>query len=173
MSSSDIKKKKRIVYISYAIVLLIIYLFEYSANAVSPLGEASISFLIPATIIAGILFKEWAGAFYGLGIGTAIDAVSSDSFIFNTIALFVICCIAGLLIRRLFINNTLSAIILISGGVFCYYISNWAFCCLFGDNIEAWIYLYKVTIPSAFLTSLAGIPLYLLVRTIYRKIVNK
>lgn len=173
MASSDIKKKKRIVYISYAVVLMFIYLFEYSANISSPLGKASVSLLIPAAIISGIMFKEWAGAFYGLAVGAAIDVFSADSFIFSTISLFVICCFVGLLIRRLFINNTLSAIILIFLGTFCFYIAKWLFCTLFGENIEAWNYLLKITIPTAFFTSLAGIPLYLILRTIYRKIVNK
>lgn len=173
MASSDIKKKKRLVYISYAILLMFLYLFEYSANIVSFFGKGSFSLLVPATIVAGIMFKEWAGAFYGLAVGAAIDVNSQDSFIFSTIALFVICCLVGLLITRLFLNNTFSAIILIFGATFCYYITKWLFCILFGKNIEAWIYLVKVTLPTAFFTSLVGIPLYLVLRTIYRKIVNK
>lgn len=173
MASSNIKVKKRIVYISYALVLLLIYVFEYSVSIKAPLGNGAVSFLIPATIAAGIMFKEWAGAFYGLAVGAAIDAVSSDSFIFSTIALFVICCIVGLLIRRIFINNTFSAILLLCGGIFLFYITKWLFCILFGNNPEAWIYLYKVTLPTAFFTSIVGIPLYLLIRAVYRKIVNK
>ena len=72
---------------------MLIYLFEYSANISSPLGKGSFSLLVPATIISGIMFKEWAGAFYGLAVGAAIDVYSQDSFIFSTIALFVICCL--------------------------------------------------------------------------------
>ena len=173
MASTNIKKKKRIVYISYAIVLMLIYAFEYSVSISSPLGNGSISILIPATLAAGIMFKEWAGAFYGLAVGAAIDAVASDSFIFSTIALFVICCLAGLLIRRIFINNTFSAILLLCGSTFCYYLTRWLFCTLFGKNPEAWAFLYKVTIPTAFFTCIVGIPVYLVIRAIYRKIVNK
>ena len=152
---------------------MLIYLFEYSANISSPLGKGSVSLLVPAVIISGIMFKEWAGAFYGLAVGAAIDVFSQDSFIFSTIALFVICCLVGLLISRLFLNNTFSAIILICGATFCYYLTKWLFCILFGKNIEAWSYLTNVTLTTAFFTSLAGIPLYLVLRTIYRKIVKK
>ena len=173
MAISDIKKKKRIVYISYAFLLLLIYLFEYSANMSSPLGKGSVSFLIPATLAAGIMFKEWAGAFYGLAVGAAIDAVSSSSFIYNTIALFVLCCVIGLLITRIFLNNTLSAIILLVGGIFVYFFLEWFLCCLLAGNREAVAVLFSVSLPSAFFTSLAGIPIYLLIRTVYRKIVNK
>ncbi|MBR5452126.1 MAG: rod shape-determining protein MreD [Clostridia bacterium] len=173
MASSNIKKKKRLVYISYAVLLMLIYLFEYSANISSPLGKGSFSLLVPATIISGIMFKEWAGAFYGLAVGAAIDVYSQDSFIFSTIALFVICCLVGLLITRLFLNNTFSAIILIWGATYCFYLTKWLFCTLFGGNTEAWSYLINITLPTAFFTSLAGIPLYLVIRTVYRKIVNK
>lgn len=173
MALSNIKKKKIIVYLSYAFLLMLIYIFEYSAKLESPLGNGAVSFLVPATLVAGIMFKEWAGAFYGLVAGAAIDAVSSDSFIFSTIALFVICCLVGLLIRRIFLNNTFSAILLLCSGVFLFYLTKWLFCILFGGNPEAWTYLYKVTLPTAFFTSIVGIPLYLLIRAIYRKIVNK
>ena len=173
MVTANIKIKKRIVYISYAVLLLLIYVFEYSSNVASPVGKGSVSVLLPAVLVSGIMFKEWAGAFYGLGVGIAIDSVASNSYIFNTIALFVLCCVLGLLIKRIFINNTLSAIILLVAGIFTYYFLQWLVCHLMGGNPEASAYLTVISLPSAIYTSLVGIPMYFVIRTVYRKIVNK
>ena len=173
MATSNIKKKKRIVYISYAILLLIVYLFEYSSSVAAPLGKGSVSVLVPMAIISGIMFKEWAGAFYGLAIGSAIDAVASNSFIFNTIALFVLCCVVGLLITRFLINNTISAIILLVAGIFTYFVLEWLCCEVLMGNPEAGAYFTRITLPSAFYTCIAGVPIYFVIRAVYRKIVNR
>ncbi len=173
MDSSKLRTKKITVYISYFFWLLALYVFEFSAEVLPKLGSATFSVIIPATFISAILFKEWAGAFYGLGVGIAVDTVSSDTFMFNTLFLMFISIVLGLMIRRVFLNNTLSAMILLAGGSFLYYISKWLFCIIPSGNQELWRYFLRITLPSALYTFILSLPLYLITRKIYRKIVGK
>ncbi len=173
MLSSNIKKKKPILYGGYAVLLLAVFLFEYSNSVTAPIGKPSVSVILPLVITAAILFKEWAGGFYGLTVGIAMDIVTNGSFFFNAVILFVIAVAAGLIISRVFLNNTISAILLLSMGIVVYYILKWFFLCLLAGNTEPFLFLVKITLPSAFLTVLFGIPIFYLVRLIARKIIKQ
>lgn len=171
--ASALKRKKRTVYALYAVLMLIVFLIQYSPAFPAPIGAPSVSIFLPVVFSAGILFKEWTGAVYGIIAGAAADIVCADSFCFNTIALFLICCISGLLISRVFLNNTVSASVVLFADIAAYYISKWFVFNLLGGSDESIAFLLKITLPSAGLTFLVGVPIFLLVRWCARKLVKK
>ena len=172
MSYQNQKKKKTILYGAYALLLFIIFLIQYSGNMPLSLGSASFSPVLPTVIAAAILFKEWAGSLFGLALGIAMDIVTNGSYCFNAVALMAICCIVGVVISRIFLNNNMSSIVLMILGVFAYYLSKWFFLCLLTENTEPFLYLWKITLPSALITTIFGIPWFFLLRFVARKIVK-
>lgn len=163
MSMPNVKKKKLAVYGSYAVILLALFSFQYAAAWHPAPGKATVSFLLPAVFAAGILFKDWAGAFYGLAVGVAMDIVTSDAVCFNAILLFLLGWSAGILIRRLLINNWISALLIILAETFVYYFIKW-FCFVLLAGGEAGRYFARITLPTVLFTALAGVPLYFLLR---------
>lgn len=153
-------------------LLLLLFLLGYSPAFPAPVGRASASLVIPATLAAGILFKEWAGALYGFTVGIAMDTACADSFCFNTLALFLLCCASGLLITRVFINNGVSTSIILVADILVYFVAKWLFLRVFTGAPDCIAYLFKITLPSAALTALLGLPLFFAIRAVARRLVR-
>ena len=111
---------------------------------------------------------------------SAEDIISDDLFLSSEelvnlpfSILLLICCISGLLISRVFLNNTVSASVVLFADIAVYYISKWFVFNLLGVSDESIAFLLKITLPSAGLTFLVGVPIFLLVRWCARKLVKK
>ena len=173
MAMSSLKKKKLLIYSVFAAILLIVFLIQYSPAFPYRPGRAHISFFLPFVFTCALLFREWAGAFYGLAAGAALDIVSSDTVCFNTIALFVICCLAGLFVNRLFLKNNVAVSVLMIFMNAVYAVANWLFCVLLNGEPNAAYYFLRITLPSFALTSVVSLPVYFIMRALARKLAGK
>lgn len=149
-----------------AILLFLLYILQY--GGFFPASGAAPILLLPALIISAMYLGEWRGAFLGLFTGVFMDAVSADSFCFNTVSLFLIGCACGLLIRLLLNNTAISAMILCGGFTFLYISARWiAFYTVRGFDGAQYHFIHYC-LPSFFITFLLSIPLYFIIRKMMR-----
>ena len=166
------KAKNQIGYAVFGLICFVLYFIQYTKGYNLKIGNATAVLLVPIIVIIATFFREWVGALFGLVVGTLMDITTSGSTCFNAIALMLIGCASGLLITYLFNNNLLSAFFLDFMFVFIYFLSKWLFLQFFAGKADAVQYLLKYSLPSAFLTFIVGIPIYIIMRYIM-KIINR
>ena len=172
MAASALRKKKILLYSVYGLVALVVFLLQYSAFATVPLGRGTVSFFLPVVFSAAVLFREWAGAFYGLVCGFAMDMVSGEAIGFHAIALFTICLFAGYMISHFLRKQFLSSALVLVGCTVVFYPAKWFCLWLLPGREEAALYLIRVTLPSMTATALISLPIYWLLRAMARKLVQ-
>ncbi|MEG1887563.1 MAG: hypothetical protein RR177_05485, partial [Oscillospiraceae bacterium] len=121
-------------------------------------------------LLYAMFFGEWVGAIFGVSIGTLMDISTSGSICFNAISLLLLCCLVGLLTTYYVNTNAVSAIVLEFVFVFAYFILKFLFLFLFAGKNYLMQYFIDVCIPSAFLTSVAGIPMYFIMNFIIKQV---
>lgn len=154
----------------FGIISFILYFIQYTKGYNLKIGNATAVLLVPVIVFIATFYREWTGALFGLAVGTLMDITTSGSTCFNAIALMLIGCAAGLLITYWLNNNLLSALFLDFVFVFIYFISKWLFLQFFSGQSYAVQYLLQYNLPSAFLTFAAGIPIYIIMRYIIKRI---
>jgi rod shape-determining protein MreD len=120
--------------------------------------------LVALTLCMGLLYGEIAGGVVGFVGGMLMDLYVTPSVNFNAVTLALLGILCGLAINRLFMNNTLSALVLCFVGSFLYFFLYWLlFRVILGDG-GAWIYFYSFTLPSAVYTGAFGVVFFPLLR---------
>ena len=156
------REKGRLHLLAAGTLMLVLYLLQYCGFL--PAHGAAPVLLLPALIICAMFLGEWYGAILGLITGIFIDAVSVDAFCFNTVAMLLLGCAAGLFIHLLLNNTALSALLLCGGCTLVYVSARWVFF-FFIQHPENAVYHYThYSLPSVLITLLLSIPLYFIIR---------
>lgn len=172
MSLPNIKKKKIAVYGTFSVLALILFVIQYNAAWQPEPGKPAVMIMVPFVMIAGILFKDWAGAFYGLVVGSAMDIVTPGTICFNAIMLMLLGWFSGFLIHRLMINNWISSVLIIFLNTTIYGLMKWLIFVVLATDGEPALYMTHITLPTVLLSASVGIILYFLLRTLARYLVK-
>lgn len=162
------KIKTYIYFAGYFIFGLAIIILQSSGIMTLNISTASALLILPATVFAGVFFKEFSGAIFGLVSGVIIDVYSS-TYCYNAVALTICGFLSGILVSRLFNNNLISAIVLDFSASFAYFFFKWLVLYAFVDDAAVYI-LLRYTIPSAIYTAAVGVLMYLILSVVFKRI---
>ena len=162
------KKRNTAHFTIFGVMLLVFYIIQYGGFMPSSRGFTPINLLVPTVIIAGIFLGEWAGAMYGLICGIFMDAVSGDVPCFNTIALIILGCAAGLMINYMLNNTALSALIICAGAMLIYESTRFFFSYVIKGFEGTTSHYFRISVFSVLITTLISLPLYFFIRKLFR-----
>ena len=163
------EKKRNIAHFAiFGITLFVFYIIQYGGFMPASRGFTPINLLVPTVIIAGVFLGEWAGAMFGLICGVFMDAVSSDVPCFNTVALMVLGCAAGLMINYMLNNTAISALMLCFGAMLIYETARFFFAHIINGFEGTAPHYFRVSVFSILITTLISLPLYFLIRKLFR-----
>lgn len=149
-------------YVSAGILIFLLYIIQYCGFFGSYGGAAVLT--LPAVIISAMFLGEWGGALIGLVTGIFMDAVSVDSFCFNTVSLFIIGCLSGLIIHYLLNNTAVASMMICTGAIFIYTLARWCIFYLVGNSGGAKYHFIHFSVPSFIITLMLSLPLYFIIR---------
>ncbi|MCQ2485901.1 MAG: hypothetical protein MJ168_11295 [Clostridia bacterium] len=96
----------------FAVLLLITFMFQNTGVLFPAPAGIHALLLLPLTVCLGMFEREFAGLFFGLFAGAMLDAFSSNTICYHSIAFTLFGFAAGALTTYLMRNNLLCAIIL-------------------------------------------------------------
>jgi rod shape-determining protein MreD len=161
------KVKIFVFYIIYAIFCLCLLLIQSTGIATLQIGTASTLLMLPASVLAGYYFKEFAGALFGFISGILLDVYSSTTY-FNTIALAICAFVCGLIMSRLFNGNITAVCVLNACASIIYFFVKWVVLYAFTDPEPMYI-LLNFSLPSAIYTAVCGVIMYFLLNPIFKR----
>ena len=162
-----IKLKRFIYFAVFAVICLALLIMQSSGFATLKIGNASAVLMLPATVLAGFYFKEYAGVCFGFAFGAFTD-VYSATLCYNTVALAVIGFVSGLLISRLFNSNLAAVSVLNAAASLVYFFFKWLIEYAFVDP-EPWYVMAAYMLPSVIYTFACGIIMYFLLAPFYKR----
>lgn len=162
-----VKVKYFVFYAVYSMFCLVLLLVQSTGIATLQIGTASALLMLPATVLAGYYFKEFAGVLFGFVSGALLDVFSSTTY-FNAIALAFCGFISGLIMSRLFNSNITAVVVLNLSASFLYFFAKWVVLYAFVDPAPMFI-LLNFSLPSAIYTAVCGIVMYFLLNPIFKR----
>ncbi len=98
-------KLKNLRYITYAIEIILLYVFSGIPGFLPSILGVKPLLLLPVAVTIAVFEKEVAAMFYGLACGALCDLGFTDKIGFYTIALTVLCFAFGYCARNFFVTN--------------------------------------------------------------------
>ncbi len=152
--------------IKLAAVVLVTFFLQNTQEFIPHISNLPIMLLVPLTVCIGMFEREIWGMIFGLFSGVLLDAFSSQTLSFHSIALTCLGFTCGLLITGIFRNN-LKTCVLFSAAALFLYNTIYFFIYCFSGNVYSDIRLYwKVYFVSALYTFLFTPVFYLIVRAV-------
>ena len=152
--------KKLSAYTLFGSLFLLFYFLQYT-GILPAFGAVSAAPMVPLTVLVALQYREWQGALFGLIAGSLMDIMGAGSACFNALALFLLGCLAGLLVKYYVNNNTLSALALLALFSLLYFIAKWLI--FYASHIDAG-QLFLWSLGSAAYTAALGILIYFVLR---------
>lgn len=173
MEDNSIRTQNRIIRIRRVVlagvVLGLFFLWNTDGLFPKPWGVPAM-LMVPVVISIGMFERENAGMFFGLFAGLLMDTFSSRTMCFHSIMLTAAGYFAGVLVTRLMRNNLKTCLLLNVVFLFVYntlfYFTNYYY-----SSESAVSYIYSdIYVASIFYTMVFVPFVYLLIRTIFKKI---
>lgn len=148
---------------------MLLFWFQRIPGCSLKIGTAMPLVLLSAVITIACFLREWAGFWFGLFCGIALDSVLLGSYCFYTLSLAFIGVLSGLTFR-FFMNRNIKAVI-IAGTLFSllFFVLKWLFLRVIKGDASLLLFLLKYDIPSALYSAVFIIPLFYFVRHISKK----
>lgn len=153
-------------------LLLFAVLFLIQYNGAFSVKIFNTSPLLPLSLLVAVSMfcSELTSAFTGLILGIFTDAVASTPQGFNAIIFCILGLSSVLVIKHLFNNNIISAVVLCALCSLFYFLLRWIFCYAFSLSFtENLTYLMNTVIPSCLYNAVFIIPFYYLERALYKR----
>lgn len=162
-------KNKIIRRVIFAVLMLLTFMFQNTGVLFpSPAGIHAL-LLLPLTVCIGMFEREFAGLFFGLFAGAMLDAFSSNTICFHSIAFTLFGFTAGALTTYLMRNNFLCALILTAIFTFAHNtVYFFIFCAFDGADNQILVYL-RYFFLSVLYTVLFTPVYYFFVRAVTKK----
>ncbi len=157
--------KKLSAYTVFGGLFLVFYFLQYT-GLLPAIGAANAAPLVPLTVLVALQYREWQGALFGLIAGCLMDIMGAGSACFNTLSLFLLGCLAGILVKYYVNSNTLSAVALLALFSLLYFLAKWLV--FYAGHIGAGG-LFLWSLGSAAYTAGIGILIYFVLRLIFRR----
>lgn len=154
-------------YTVFGVLFFVLYLLQYT-GCLPHIGTAVAAPLVPAVVLVALQYKEWVGGIFGLIAGSLMDIMGAGSACFHAFTLFLLGCVAGLLIKYYLNNNLWSALALIVGFCVLFFFVKWL---VFYTGVTAsGRLLLQWGLGSAVYTAAFGVLLYFLLRLLFRRL---
>lgn len=129
-------KNKIIRRVIFAVLMLLTFMFQNTGILFPAPSGIHALLLLPLTVCIGMFEREFAGLFFGLFAGAMLDAFSSNTICYHSIAFTLFGFAAGALTTYLMRNNLLCATILTAIFTFLHNTVYFFIYCAFdgGDN---------------------------------------
>lgn len=166
------RSRKDTLILRFINVLLFALLFLIQYNSAFSIKIFNASPLLPLSLLVaiGMFCSELTGAFTGLILGVFTDAVASTPQGFNAVLFCALGLSSVLVIKHLFNNNIVSAVVLCALCSLFYFLLRWIFCYAFSLSfIENLTYLINTVFPSCLFTAIFIIPFYYLEKALHKK----
>lgn len=137
----------------FGIIFFIIYIVFYT-NGVTDKYGAVPQILLSATVFMGMFFGDKVGAIFGFLIGSALDAVSTNTTCFNSITCLLLGYFCGVAITLIINNNFKASLIMVLLVSLIYNVLKSIF------GVVSFDYLLNQMPYTVFLTVIFSIPLY-------------
>jgi len=154
----------------YALCLLLLTVFQMQAAFYPSYMGMTPLFVIPAVVSIAMFEGETAGGIYGILAGLVWDCGTGRAFGFNALFLMIIGITIGLLIKFVFRNTILSVFLLSLIFTVIHEFVTWFFFYYMTDNHDILFALFHIILPTAVLTLIFALPLYLGTRAINRSL---
>lgn len=129
-------------------------------------------FLMPAAISIAMLEGETAGGIYGIIAGLFWDCSTGRVFGFNALFLMIIGIAIGLFVKFLIRNIPASCLLFTFIFTFTHEFITWFFFYYMEGNRNLVFALLHIILPTAAVTVVFAVPIYLLLRFISRRLTN-
>ncbi len=157
--------KKLSAYTVFGGLFLVFYFLQYT-GLLPTIGGLAAAPLVPLVVLVALQYREWQGALVGLVAGCLMDVMGAGSACFNTLSLFLLGCLAGILVKYYVNNHTLSAVALLVLFSLLYFVAKWLV--FYVGHISAGR-LFLWSLGSAAYTAALGILIYFVLRLIFRR----
>lgn len=164
---NSVKIKRFVGFIIFIIITVALGFLQLTSIATFKIGNASVVFVVPMTVLCGFYFKEYRGFIFGFIIGALTDVFSS-TLCFNTVILSIFGLLSGMLVSHLFNSNLVSVSVLSVSASIIYFFTKWLILYAFSDAAAGYL-LVEFMLPSAIYTILVGLLLYFLLNPFYKR----
>ena len=157
--------KKISAYTLFGGLFLLFYFLQYT-RLLPVFGHIAAAPFVPLTVLVALQFKEWPAALFGLVGGSLMDVMGTESACFYTITLFLLGCMAGLLVKYYVNSHLLSALALIALFSLLFFAVKWATFYVGhpqAGNLLLW------SLGSALYTTAVGVVIYFVLRLVFRR----
>lgn len=152
----------------YVFLILIFYVLQSIPELLVISGVKPI-WVVPAAIAISMFEGEFAGGIYGALAGLLCDTGSFLLFGFNGFVVTVFCIISGLLVFYLMRCNMFTYLLFVLVTLALRGSIEYFFAYGMWNHKDAWMIYTNSTIPTAIYSTIAAVPVFWLVRRIYRR----
>ena len=170
---TDTKKKNRIRWLIFGLILLLAFLIQSTNGLSLRLGELKIPVLLPVLSVICMFEKEKSACWYGLFAGLLLDSISAVMIGYNALILLILCTAIGYLATNLLRNTILTNVITGFVFMFLYESLYWLFFIDFKQYIGASQVYFSSYLPAAFIGAIMIIPIFFIIRIINRPLQAK
>lgn len=152
------------------VVALLTFILQYNSFNIFGSLNATPMFSLGFIIVLSMFFPEFNSFFLGLLFGIITDSVATTAFGFNTIFMPLICLGVSLLSHYLFNNNIKSCTVISLLVSFSYFAVRFLIFYPSVNAKEIMTYLIKTDLPSAIITSVFSVLLYLFEKRAFKDV---
>lgn len=156
----------------YTLCILVLAILQMQLPAYPRIMDITPLFLIPAVISIAMVEGETAGGIYGIVAGLFWDCATGRIFGFNALFLMIIGVAVGLFIKFLIRNITVSGFLFTFVFTFTHELITWFFFYYMEGNRDFIYTILHIILPTAVITVVFAVPIYLLIRMINRRLTS-
>lgn len=153
-----------------ALLMLITFMFQNTGVLFPAPAGIHALLLLPLTVCIGMFEREFAGLFFGLFAGAMLDAFSSNSICYHSIAFTLFGFAAGALTTYVMRNNFLCALILTAIFTFVHNTVYYIIYCAFNGGNAGFLFYLRYFFLSVLYTVLFTPIYYFLIRLLSKKL---
>ena len=155
-------------YILLALLLLLFWGVQSAPQTLLSFGAVRPVLLAAMVAVVGVVYGEMTGGIFGFFSGVLMDAYTTPSVGFHVVVLTALGMACGLMVKHLFMNNTLSALVTVLAASLVYFTLYWLlFKVILGGN-GGMGYFFRFSLPATGYTAVCGWILLPLIRLIRR-----
>jgi len=157
-------------WVVYTLAVILIAAIQGAQHMLPVIEGIAPIIIIPCTVSIAIFEKETAGAAFGVLGGLLWDLENGRTFGFNALFLMILCIAAALLIRQLFRNTIVSALIFCVIATFIQEFVTWFFFVYLAGNEQFGFAFLRIILPTCAYTLIFIFPFYYGARLVNRKL---
>lgn len=155
-------------YILLSFLFLILFILQTVPGCFPRIGKIAAYLMIPGVVSVASQGGEIDGAILGAAAGVLWDSVSPEVAGYHMLMLVLVGCICGLALKYSLRNNFVSVLFLSAVSLVVYTVIYWFFFLAMRGHVGSWVTLIYVYLPSDAYTLVMFIPIYFLVKLIYK-----